>query len=744
MRENRTEIIDIFNMDNESDSDVGDILNDLLANDDTKDETAKKIDENEPVAQSKESQVHDGTLDSINGRDTKNITEKPLSRETTSKTFDLNARKGNNPSNDTVTNSKDVYSDPFFGFRIVNPTVSSAQLQALMADKMAITMSRIKSHLNREKMDKDWVIAGVLISKSAPKTSQKGSSYSIWKITDLSEDMNVASLFMFSNAYKALWKTTVGTVISILNPNVLESKDSADLATLSIDNPQRVMILGKSKDMGKCRSKKKNGEPCNSIVNINRCEFCLYHIKREYKMCSHRAELQAFSNTQKFSIDMLKEKSRQPKKSLTNNMPEFRAVVAVRNKKLEEKDAKRLALLSGSEKADNGWDKNLDKNEKATPGEGMRKEINKTRGWKFAVLSRVSSQEDSPSELKETKSGKNDAVSTSSSSSSSSSSACLRRPRLGIGCLGGTIDLSEPITTRHVNVAKSNAIKWVKENGKIKARDPNKIGLSKEEKLEKGKKRPREDSVQYCDGQEAKRANVLSDKFKEIMSVKSIHTDLIERSYDQRKEKYFDKLEMKERMEERMLATYKLPCKAVTCLLCKYTSFSASDLCKEQKHPLRVLDAVKKFFKCADCGNRAVSLDRIPSHSCIKCSSSNWRRAAMMDERKTNISIAPLCIRGDEETFLGSITKDANLNLLVPEKKPGFKNGSLDKLPFLSIVILHIRMRFLNKIHVRKGRARVDKNVKSRYNWNPEISLIVKPSQRERIKILEIFFNLFA
>lgn len=237
-------------------------------------------------------------------------------------------------------------------------------------------------------------------------------------------------------------------------------------------------------------------------------------------------------------------------------------------------------------------------------------------------------------------------------------------PHLGIGSRG-IIDLSEPITKKQINIAKRNAVNWVKENGKIKPKDPNKVRLNKEEKLERGKKRPRE--PENDEKQEIKKPNVLSDKFKEMMQTKSTHTDLIEKSYEEEKDKYFNKLEMKEKLEEKMLTTYKIPCKAVKCLVCKYISFSASDMCKDQKHPLRVIDAVKRFFKCADCGNRTVSLDRIPSHSCIKCSSSNWIKAAMMDERKTNVSITALSIRGDEETYIGSMIKDANLNLLVPE-----------------------------------------------------------------------------
>lgn len=707
-------------MDNDSDSDVNDILNDLLANGDTEenqelsqketqketlkeldfnflDSTPKTIDGSKSVNPQEKSEVYDDTLDSSDdedrryfeeqkysnyGRDIKTLLKKetikkdedrPLPRES-SRTFDFSATKTNKNLN-TVTNNaivaaKDVYSDPFFGLRIVNPIISSAELKARMNDKVPVTVSKIKYHLSPEKMEKDWVIAGVLINKSTPKTSQKGSTYAIWKISDLSDNMNTVCLFMFSNAYKTLWKTTIGTVIGILNPNVLESKDNSDLATLSVDNPQRVMILGKSKDMGKCKSRKKNGEPCSSIINLSRCEFCLYHIKQEYKKCSRRAELQAFSNIQKFSIDMLKQKPQQKQKSFFNNMPEFNAVVAVKNKKLEEKDAKRLALLSGSQKINDSTINSLDniksRNVKTDiPGQQIKKDfeqMNKSRGWKAAVLSQTSSvhKASSSSTLIELNSCKNNNIGNKNLSSLSSN------PRLGIGCLGGTIDLSEPITKRQINIAKNNAVKWIKENGKIKPKDPNKVRLSKEEKLEKGKKRPRES--ENDERQEAKKSNVLSDKFKEIMQTKSAHTDLIEKSYEQEQDKYFNKLEMKERMEEKMLTTYKVPCKAVRCLICKYTSFSASEMCKEQNHPLRVADAVKRFFKCGDCGNRTVSLDRIPSHSCIKCSSSNWTRAAMMDERRTNVSVTALSIRGDEETFIGSTTKDANLNLLVPDK----------------------------------------------------------------------------
>ncbi|XP_076286297.1 minichromosome maintenance 10 homolog [Lasioglossum baleicum] len=717
-------------MDNDSDSDVGDILNDLLANgnaEETQEEPSsprppkvaalKELDynflESTPETANKsellnlggKSEVYDNNLDSSDeedrryfeeqkyssyGRDIKSLLKKDATKKTENKTaareissrsFDFRAVKQTTNVNGTIDNSnstnnsitfKDVYSDPCFGLRIVTPTISSAELKSRMTDKTAVTVSRIKFYVNTGKTDTDWVIAGVLVNKSPTKTSQKGSAYSIWKISDLSENINTVCVFMFSNAYKSFWKTTVGTVVGILNPNILESKDSTDLATLSVDNPQKIMILGKSKDFGKCKSVKKNGESCNSIVNTSRCEFCVYHVQQEYKKCSRRAELQACSNTQKFSIDMLKNKNQQKKPfSGNNNMPEFHAVVAVKNKQLEEKNAKRLALLSGSQKTDNFGAKPMD-NEKCkaigSPGQDMKKnfeEVNRSRGWKAAVLSQSSTEKPVTitSTLLKINAGRSSDVGKKDSSMLSGSP--LANPRLGVGCLGGTIDLSQPITKKQMNIAKSSAIKWVQENGKIRAKNPNKTRLNKEEKLEKGKKRAREQ--EDCEEQETKRPNVLSDKFKEMLQAKSAHTDLIEESYEQEKEKYFNKSEMKEKMEEKMLTTYKVSCKAVRCLICKYTSFSASEMCKEQKHPLRVTDATKRFFKCADCGNRTVSLDRIPTHSCIKCSSSNWIKTAMMDERKTNVHVIPLSIRGDEESHLGSAIKDASLNLLVPE-----------------------------------------------------------------------------
>lgn len=151
------------------------------------------------------------------------------------------------------------------------------------------------------------------------------------------------------------------------------------------------------------------------------------------------------------------------------------------------------------------------------------------------------------------------------------------------------------------------------------------------------------------------------------MNATSSHTDLLEIKEIERHEKYFSVLEKKEAMEEKMLNTTKVACKAVICLTCKYVALSAADRCKEERHPLKIKDAEKRFFKCGDCGNRTISLHRIPKISCKNCQSSKWERTSMMAEKNVKVG-EQLSIRGDEETFIGSTSGTANINLLVPDE----------------------------------------------------------------------------
>ena len=230
------------------------------------------------------------------------------------------------------------------------------------------------------------------------------------------------------------------------------------------------------------------------------------------------------------------------------------------------------------------------------------------------------------------------------------------------GSVGQMIDLNTPIKKRDMNRAKMNALKWVKQNGPIEKSNPMDTRGKKREK-------PIEiDSNTVSKMQKTSQENEFtSERFKKMMAATSKHLDLLEDRDNEERDKYFNQLEQKEKMEEKMNSTFKIDCKAVRCLQCKYTGFSASEKCKIERHPLKVFNAVKRFFKCSGCGNRKAVLNIIPTKPCNNCNCTKWERTGMMPEKKVQ-AMHVLSIRGGEQKFMNSVVNEANLNLMVPDE----------------------------------------------------------------------------
>lgn len=576
------------------------------------------------------------------------------------------------------------------------------------------------------------------------------------------------------------------------------------------------MIFGQSKDFGTCKSVKKNGDKCNVIVNKNRCEYCVYHIKQEYRKCSLRSELQSnyvgrgltalrnkvlgknevfyagksytaipAKNNGKmerkdsnrlnilngktngvyvYSVDSIKSKNKSVTKkkmnaarldvplaqrlkdiellkklgggleSKTNFNAEHSASVTMeesKNKAIET--IKRLKMTKSEQpiKTNNQYDHTSDlivdiENKNSFSGKlSASISIDESKSAALSVISQLKSKncktltnatndsidvprnseleeifsnddftleydEDPPktkkksevvekNHLKEEATFSNKHINQAETSPTLKINTCENGERkysnysmsnLKVGnvpilsCDSGNnlIDLNIPFIKKKANHSMQNAVKLIKKIGPIKKENPN--GLRG-----KGKKRPApETTVAESATKKSKlsESEFISDRFKKMMAATSRHADLVDARDDEEKEKYFNKLEAKERMEEKMTTTYKVPCKAVRCLKCKYKSFSASDLCKSEKHPLTVFDAMKRFFKCGHCGNRTVSLDVIPTRPCTNCGSGKWERTGMMKEKIVNATDT-LSIRGGEQKFINSVATDCNINLLVPE-----------------------------------------------------------------------------
>lgn len=134
----------------------------------------------------------------------------------------INELKVSKPLNEVT----DLIIDPIFGLRIVKPLVSSVTVQERMKDKDAVSFMKLKFYISQKKIEKDWVIAGVIVHKFK-KTSQKGNPFTIWTLSDLLYDLKTVSLFLFGSAQKDFSKLNVGTVVGVLNPTIFDTKSGS-------------------------------------------------------------------------------------------------------------------------------------------------------------------------------------------------------------------------------------------------------------------------------------------------------------------------------------------------------------------------------------------------------------------------------------------------------------------------------------------------------------------------------------
>lgn len=155
-----------------------------------------------------------------------------------------------------------------------------------------------------------------------------------------------------------------------------------------------------------------------------------------------------------------------------------------------------------------------------------------------------------------------------------------------------------------------------------------------------------------------------SDKIKAMLEKKSRHSNLVEAQEDALMDKYYQKLENQEMLENKMASIMEVAVTAVVCKLCKYQSILQSQFCKDQGHVVKAVQASKRFFECTNCKRRTVSLEKMPVKACSNCANSSWKRVAMGKSKKgPKLDTEALCLRGNEETYYGSSSGEAFLHI---------------------------------------------------------------------------------
>ncbi|XP_068024334.1 protein MCM10 homolog isoform X2 [Melanerpes formicivorus] len=623
--------------------------------------------------------------------------------------------------------------ETFSGLRLRKPRVSSAEMDRKMANRKLIRLSQLKSKLAAEKLEEiDWVTFGVIVKKVTPQSANNGRTFSIWRLNDLRDLNQCVSLFLFGEVHKEHWKTDQGTVIGLLNANPMKPKEGSDEVCLSVDHPQKILLMGEALDMGTCKARKKNGDPCAQIVNLKDCEYCQYHIQSQYKkISSKRADLQSTFSGGRIPRKAgrknpgLKERLCQdgfyyggvssaayaasvaaaamPKRKVQTTLSNLvvRGVDAiVQETKQKIGAAKRPMQCSeefkellaqptfGARNLCKHWTKaDAEKKQEASFQSISASALLKQQKQKLLEARKKRSEEIQRRFLQNTSKASSPALPSSSRQSlvhspmpgaefpKAAKMSTPQRPRLGTGFSEGEdilfFDRSPPPTPKLDSLAEAKklaAICRLRAKGQILAKtDPNRVKRKRSSADEVTEIVERvEKNVAHLQGldqlepaQKKRReqlAYLESEEFQKILNAKSKHTDVLKEAKAELQEQYFQPLVKKEELEEKMRSIKEVKCRVVTCKTCNYTYFKPLETCVQDNHDYHWHEAIKRFFKCP-CGNRAISLDRLPKKPCSTCGLFKWERDGMLKEKKgPKIGGETLLPRGEEQPkFLNSL-----------------------------------------------------------------------------------------
>eukprot|EP00058_Branchiostoma_floridae_P016247 XP_002601735.1 hypothetical protein BRAFLDRAFT_76045 [Branchiostoma floridae] len=519
------------------------------------------------------------------------------------------------PKRTKLLESDPVLVDKYSQIRIVNPKISSETLRTKMEGRKMVRMSVIKSHMRNGEIEGDWVTMGVLVKKIPPKTASNGKTFSIWKLSDLRDCSVTISFFLFGEVHKNQWKNDEGTVIGLCNPSIMKARDKGDTdVALTVDNPLKVMVMGRSKDLGYCKATKKGGGQCENFVNKDQCEYCEYHVHSQYKKSkAKRGEFNSVIGPPDPKKKILQKMMGKNESFMygghtyTTTSP-----AAVANKKKTQVNLDFLRVTGA---------RSMDAAVKANIVGKMEKKKDEETLKKLAAPSQAMQE-------------------------------LLCAPTVG------SMNLIKHLGTEEKRAQPK--MKLVSASELLKNHKQEMLDMKKKQQANR-------QSSEAQGGAAGTSPEVFYPKLGKGLSNSQdivvfdspshkVSSSQKAMAQLEMQEKYFAELEKKERMEDKMATINYVKCKIVTCKKCKYTTFCPSESCKKENHPLVWHDGVKRFFKCMNCSKRCVSLQRYPQVACRSCGSSKFERTTMSAEKKgPTLDSEILNVRGEDEMFLNKL-----------------------------------------------------------------------------------------
>ncbi|KAI1004482.1 hypothetical protein K3495_g3732 [Podosphaera aphanis] len=191
---------------------------------------------------------------------------------------------------DKTTESEASQFEPYSSQHLTKRIIPHQQLTRALAEKKAYHIPDLLREVKppdfaAPDVEEDLVVLGIIASKSEPKTHQqtaknsKRQKYMVMTLTDLKWEVD---LFLFDSAFEKFWKMTPGTIIAILNPLFMpppRGKSDASKFSLTLNSDaDTILEIGTARDLGFCKSVKRDGKSCNAWIDKRHTEFCAYHV----------------------------------------------------------------------------------------------------------------------------------------------------------------------------------------------------------------------------------------------------------------------------------------------------------------------------------------------------------------------------------------------------------------------------------------------------------------------------------
>lgn len=179
--------------------------------------------------------------------------------------------------------------DSFSSLHLSRRSIPHTTLSRHLQEKELFQLPRLLKTVHSPEYDPpdvpgDWVVFGIVSSKSEPRdvAREGGGKYIVMQLTDLKWELD---LFFFGSTFQKYYRIPVGTVLAILNPNIMKprNQDSGKFSlTLSDSNDDASSILeiGHSRDLGACKARKRDGKECGVWVDKRRTEYCDFHVEQ--------------------------------------------------------------------------------------------------------------------------------------------------------------------------------------------------------------------------------------------------------------------------------------------------------------------------------------------------------------------------------------------------------------------------------------------------------------------------------